>query len=208
MLGWIGYAADDVAQPSLRVDVVQASGLDERVHDSGAGGRLHPTRRHDAGSLGREVVVFYPFHPLFEKPAMVVADRMHGGARHLTLQTEQGNSFLVPEWMTQSDAAAVKVVEDPRISVAQLRALRAFLDSILASLAGNIVPGEGGANGDTMDPAARGSFEPSPPVSQLMETERRKALDLLQALLAEAINLTPETAIESRAEARDDEDIA
>ena len=59
---------------------------------------------------------------------MVVADRMHGGARHLTLQTEQGNSFLVPEWMTQSDAAAIKVVEGPRISVAQLRALRAFLD--------------------------------------------------------------------------------
>jgi hypothetical protein len=51
-------------------------------------------------------------------------------------------------------------------------------------------------------------FEPSPPVSQLMETERRKALDLLQALLAEAMTLTPETAIKSRAEARDDEDIA
>ena len=32
----IGYAADDVAEPSLGVDVVQASGLDERVYDSGA----------------------------------------------------------------------------------------------------------------------------------------------------------------------------
>lgn len=51
-------------------------------------------------------------------------------------------------------------------------------------------------------------FEPSPPMGQLMETEQRKALDLLQALLAEAINLPPETAIKSRAEARDDEDIA
>ena len=51
----------------------------------------------------------------------------------------------------------------------------------------------------------RDLFEPSP---QLMETERRKALDLLQALLAEAMNLAPETAIKSRAEARDDEDIA
>jgi len=51
-------------------------------------------------------------------------------------------------------------------------------------------------------------FDPSPPVSQLMETERRKALDLLQALLAEAMNLMPEAAIKSRAEARDDEDNA
>jgi hypothetical protein len=51
-------------------------------------------------------------------------------------------------------------------------------------------------------------FEPSPPVGQLMETERQKALDLLQALLAEAMNLAPETTIKNRAEARDDEDIA
>jgi hypothetical protein len=51
-------------------------------------------------------------------------------------------------------------------------------------------------------------FEPSPPVNQLVETERRKALVLLQALLAEAMNLAPEATIKSRAEARDDEDIA
>jgi hypothetical protein len=38
----------------------------------------------------------------------------------------------------------------------------------------------------------------APPVSQLTETERRKALDLLQALLAEAAR---ENATENRAEA-------
>jgi hypothetical protein len=32
----IGYAADDIAKPGLWIDVVEASGLDERVHDSGA----------------------------------------------------------------------------------------------------------------------------------------------------------------------------
>ena len=32
----IGYAADDVAKPGLGIDVVKASGLDERVDDSGA----------------------------------------------------------------------------------------------------------------------------------------------------------------------------
>jgi hypothetical protein len=35
-VGVIGYAADDGAKPSLGVDVVQASGLDKRVYDSGA----------------------------------------------------------------------------------------------------------------------------------------------------------------------------
>jgi hypothetical protein len=54
----------------------------------------------------------------------------------------------------------------------------------------------------------RDLFEPTPPVSQLTETERRKALDLLQALLAEAMNQAREKATENRAEACDDEDIA
>lgn len=40
-------------------------------------------------------------------------------------------------------------------------------------------------------------FEPAPPASRLTETERRKALDLLQALLAEAMNPAPEKAIEN-----------
>ena len=54
----------------------------------------------------------------------------------------------------------------------------------------------------------RDLFEPTPPVSQLTEIERRKALDLLQALLAEAMNQAREKATEKRAEASDDEDIA
>ena len=40
-------------------------------------------------------------------------------------------------------------------------------------------------------------FEPSPPVSQLTETERREALDLLQALLVEAMKRAPEKAPET-----------
>ena len=47
-------------------------------------------------------------------------------------------------------------------------------------------------------------FEPSPPVTQLTETERRKALDLLQALLVEAMNRVAEKARENRPEACDD----
>ena len=54
----------------------------------------------------------------------------------------------------------------------------------------------------------RDLFEPTPPVSQLTETERRKALDLLQALLAEAMNQAREKATKSQTEASDDEDIA
>jgi len=52
----------------------------------------------------------------------------------------------------------------------------------------------------------RDLFEPAPPTSQLTETERRKALELLQALLAEATNQT-QTTVENQAEACNDEDI-
>ena len=32
----IGYAVDDVGEPGFGIEVIQARGLDERVHDSGA----------------------------------------------------------------------------------------------------------------------------------------------------------------------------
>jgi hypothetical protein len=51
-------------------------------------------------------------------------------------------------------------------------------------------------------------FDPPAPVSQLTATERRKTLDLLQALLAEAIKPARDKENEYRAEACDDEDIA
>jgi hypothetical protein len=54
----------------------------------------------------------------------------------------------------------------------------------------------------------RDLFEPTPPVSQLTEIEQRKALDLLQALLAEAMNQAREKATKDQTEASDDEDIA
>jgi hypothetical protein len=133
---------------------------------------------------------------------------MHGGARHLTLRQEGGESLLVPEWMTQSDIASVRIVESPCISVAQLRALRAFLDSILASPAGKIVPGKGGADGETLDPAAKGSLRTPPSVNRSAAIERRKALELLQALLGEAINAPQERKAEKPLEARDDKNIA
>jgi len=50
-------------------------------------------------------------------------------------------------------------------------------------------------------------FEPEPPVNQLTEADRRKSLDLLQVLLAEAMNQAQKKVSESRAEACDDEDI-
>jgi hypothetical protein len=56
-------------------------------------------------------------------------------------------------------------------------------------------------------PPQRDLFEPAPPVSQLSEVDRRNALDMLQALLAEAMNHSQEKVTTSSTEADDDENI-
>ncbi len=91
---------------------------------------------HNAGLLGSEAEVTYPFHPLFRRTALVVADQFHNGMRHLTLRTEDGSSFMVPAWMTAPEAASVEVVASPRLPVERLLELRTFLDSVLASSSG------------------------------------------------------------------------
>jgi Family of unknown function (DUF5372) len=80
--------------------------------------------------------VSYPFHPLFRQPAIIVADQLHNGSRHLTLRYREGSSFLIPAWMVDCEAASVKIVDVPCISIARLLDLRAFLDSGLASRRG------------------------------------------------------------------------
>src|ERR1700758_3280983 len=121
------------------------------------GGRRHPTRPHDTRILGREVRVAYAFHPLFGRPAIVVADQLHNGSRHLTLRSGDEPSFLVPAWMVDPSAAAVKIVDVPCLSVARLLDLRRFLDSRVACALGETVP-EGGIDDEASHAGAAGPF--------------------------------------------------
>ena len=114
-----------------------------------------PKQPHNARSLGQEVEVLYPFHPLYRRPAIVVANQLHNGSRHLTLRSADGASFLVPAWMIDPEAASVKIVGIPCISIARLRDPRAFLDSGLAFGSGEQIP-EGGFDGEPRDKSARG----------------------------------------------------
>jgi DNA topoisomerase-3 len=100
--------------------------------EPGKARRLPPTQLHNTRSLGQEVEVLYPFHPLCRRPAIVAADQLHNGSRHLTLRSADGASFLIPAWMIDPQAASVKIVDIPCNSIARLLDLRAFLDSALA----------------------------------------------------------------------------
>ena len=113
-------------------------------------------RPHDARSLGREVEVAYPFHPLFRQRVIVTADQLHDGSRHLTLRGRDGRTFLVPAWMIDPQAAPIKIVDVPCLSIPRLLELRAFLDSGLGSAPGREAP-QGGTNGEALDQRAAGS---------------------------------------------------
>ena len=119
---------------------------------------------HDARSLGIELEVAYPFHPLFGQTAIVEGDLLHNGSRHLTLRSGTGRSYLIPAWMIDPESASTKIVDVPSISISALLDLRRLLDSVLAShLRRNIR--EGGADGQASDEHAGGSVRKSNPRS-------------------------------------------
>ena len=124
----IGDAGEDIGEVGFGLEAVQLGRLDDGVEDGGALVRRRPTRPHNARILGREVEVAYPFHPLFRRSAIVIGDQLHNGTRHLTLRSGEGPSFLVPAWMADPEAASVKIVDAPCLSIARLLDLRAFLD--------------------------------------------------------------------------------
>jgi hypothetical protein len=76
---------------------------------------LHPKQPHNARSLGQEVEVLYPFHPLCGRPATVVADQLHNGSRHLTLRSAEGASFLIPAWIGCQEALLRTLSPETRI---------------------------------------------------------------------------------------------
>ena len=100
--------------------------------------------------------VAYPFHPLFRQRVIVTADQLHDGSRHLTLRGGDDRTFLVPAWMIDPEAASIKIVDVPCLSVARLLELRAFLDSGLGSASGREAP-QGAVNGEAWEPRATGS---------------------------------------------------
>jgi hypothetical protein len=53
--------------------------------------------------------------------------------------------------MTQAEAASVKIVDIPCLSLTSILELRALIDSVLASRAGEMPPDHGGLDGDTSD---------------------------------------------------------
>ena len=71
----------------------------------------------------------------------VIGSRVHGGMRHLVIRNpDDGSMSLLPEWMTFSQAGAMKIVSDPRLSIHRLVELRDLIDRLVLS-SGACTPG-------------------------------------------------------------------
>ena len=98
-------------------------------------------QRHGAGILGDEERISYAFHPLAGTTVASTGRRvMCGGVEHVTIRLSDGTLTLTPAWMMRPDAAGFAVCSAPRLCVARLRDLRAYLDALPGFAQGDSPP--------------------------------------------------------------------
>jgi len=84
---------------------------------------------HTAQKQAFEVMVRYPHHPLAGKTITAARRVTYGGASHFHVCGPDHHGLLLPGWMTEPSAAALPVVDMPRLPLDALRALRGLIDA-------------------------------------------------------------------------------
>src|SRR6266853_4498159 len=83
--------------------------------------------RHTTQEHPFEVVVHYPHHPRAGESVLAYRRLTHGGGLHFVIEQPDGCRVLLPAWMTEIGAAALPIVEVPRLSLDSLRELRCLI---------------------------------------------------------------------------------
>ncbi|MGC2395631.1 MAG: hypothetical protein WA579_06500 [Rhodomicrobium sp.] len=89
-----------------------------------------------------------------------------GGDVHLTIRLADGTLTLTPEWMLRPAAAACEIRTAPRLRLARLRDLRAYLDAVLGSDRGDSPLTDGADHAPetpTTGPVRRAAAPPTDP---------------------------------------------
>lgn len=109
-----------------------------RSRSPGGSCRCRARQRHGAGILASEETIYYAFHPLAGRIVSSSGRRVvRCGDVHLTIRLADGTLTLTPEWMLRPAAAGCEIRSAPRLCVARLRDLRAYLDAVLGSYDGD-----------------------------------------------------------------------
>jgi hypothetical protein len=127
---------------------------------------------------------------------------VYGGDVHLTIRLADDTLTLTPEWMLRPAAAACEIRSAPRLCLARLHDLRAYLDAVLGSDRGDS-PLTDGAD-DAPESPTTGLFEEPPRLRPIPNERRRAMVESVRALLTEA--LSQKVSASTRKEARHEPD--
>ena len=108
---------------------------------------MFSSRRHTAVEQPSEVVVRYPYHPFAGRSVAVRRRVTHAGQVHYSIEGPDKHPVLLPAWMTESTAAALAIVEVPRLPLDPLRALHSLIEAQRAPSPSEMIRIDGGDSG-------------------------------------------------------------
>ena len=178
MRSWRSRLSGDAAATTGRLLLFQLiyeiDQIEEAPSGAGANDRATPRRckdgffpcpsrqRHGAGILASEETIYYAFHPLAGRIVSSSGRRVvRCGDVHLTIRLADGTLTLTPEWMLRPAAAGCAIRSAPRLCVARLRDLRAYLDAVLGFYDGDSPLTDGADNAS--EPPTTGSIRRAAP---------------------------------------------
>src|SRR6516165_10536667 len=108
---------------------------------------MFSSRRHTAVEQPSEVVVRYPYHPFAGRSVAVRRRVTHAGQVYYSIEGPDKHPVLLPAWMTESSAAALPIVEAPRLPLDALRALYGLIEAQRSPSSSGMIRMDGGDNG-------------------------------------------------------------
>ena len=152
-----------------------------------------------AGILASEETIYYAFHPLAGRIVSSSGPRVvRCGDVHLTIRLADGTLTLTPEWMLRPAAAGCEIRSAPRLCVARLRDLRAYLDAVLGSNDGDS-PLTDGADHASERPTTGSIRRAAPPATDPGRNAAKRWWKACEALLTEALSQKVSTSIRKEA---------
>src|SRR6516225_3188864 len=107
-------------------------GAEDR-HSRDPGSRCCSKQRHTARQHPVEGRIYYPFHPRCGESVLILRQYAYRDAELVVIPQPDGSVAGIPAWMTHESAARHQLAE-PRLSLDNLRSLRAEIDALLSFL--------------------------------------------------------------------------
>src|SRR5262244_2922671 len=96
--------------------------------------RFYSKQRHTARQHPIEARIYYPFHPRCSESVLILRQYAYRDAELVVIPQPDGSVACIPAWMTHESAARHQLGAEPRLSLDNLRSLRAEIDALLSFL--------------------------------------------------------------------------